>query len=168
MTLNFFSTVLYSLNWAFVAGRTIVYFQSGGRRNDESVHLFCFVETLVSFVRSHFLTRSSCFLLLTDSMVEQSLRHLTWNEHDHLSVLLQLHGSVWPRVWPFVVAAVLVQTIVYVLKENHIDLTASGTGHRYMGMVMSFLVCQANGPSQILNSRMHGCFLGGDKGQNYI
>lgn len=67
-------------------------------------------------------------------------RQLTWDERDHIKVVTQLHGSVWPRVWPFCVGNLLVQALVYLLKQQNLDVSASKTGHLYMGMVMSFLV----------------------------
>lgn len=71
-----------------------------------------------------------------------SLRQLEWDEKNNLQILLQLNGSVWPRVWVFGVVNVLLTFAVYLLRKlDIIDLTSrSVLGHRYMVMVMSFLV----------------------------
>lgn len=71
-----------------------------------------------------------------------SLRQLDWDEKNTLAILTQLNGSVWPRVWVFGVVNVLLTFTVYILRKHEIiDLTSrSVTGHRYMVMVMSFLV----------------------------
>lgn len=70
-----------------------------------------------------------------------SLRQLTWEDDNHLEVLTQLNGSVWPRVLPFCLFNVCLTVIIYYLKHyNIVDLSTAPTGHHYMAMVMSFLV----------------------------
>lgn len=70
-----------------------------------------------------------------------SLRQLTWDDENHLAVLTQLNGSVWPRVLPFCLVNVVMTVAVYYLKHyNIVDLSTAPTGHHYMAMVMSFLV----------------------------
>ena len=71
-----------------------------------------------------------------------SLRHISFDPSDHISVVTQLNGSVWPKVWPYCLANTLWFCLVFILQYVYtIDMnTSTITGHRYMGMVMSFLV----------------------------
>lgn len=71
----------------------------------------------------------------------QPIRELTYNDKSHWEVLTARTGSVWPRVLPFCLVNVLSTTIVYYLKQyNGYDLTSDTSGHRYMAIMMSFLV----------------------------
>lgn len=69
------------------------------------------------------------------------VRQLMWDDESHFKFLTTMYGSVWPQVFPFCVANAAICLAVYELKLHNIaDLTFSPSGHRYMGMLMSFLV----------------------------
>ncbi|EEC44724.1 predicted protein [Phaeodactylum tricornutum CCAP 1055/1] len=69
------------------------------------------------------------------------VRQLEWDDRSHWKVLTQIHGSVWPRVLPFCALNVCLTYAIYLLKQrNVIDLTSSPSGHKYMAIMMSFLV----------------------------
>lgn len=71
-----------------------------------------------------------------------SLRQLVWDDRDHWAVVTRLNGSVWPRVlWPFCAVNLANAALVFYLRRYcHVDLTSDSTGHRYLAMVMTFLV----------------------------
>lgn len=58
---------------------------------------------------------------------------MQWDDMDHIQVLTQINGSVWPKVWKFCLANVLIMCVIYVLRRHvGIDLkTSSALGHRY-------------------------------------
>lgn len=71
----------------------------------------------------------------------QAVRHMMWDDSSHWTVLTQLYGSVWPRVFPYCVANVVMTYTIWYLKNNNIvDLTSAPSGHKYMATMMSFLV----------------------------
>jgi predicted membrane chloride channel (bestrophin family) len=79
--------------------------------------------------------------------VGRPIRQLTWDDRSHWRVLTQAAGSVWPRVLPYCLLNVVLTYGVYYLKTNNTklgegigDLTSSSTGHKYMSMLMAFLV----------------------------
>jgi predicted membrane chloride channel (bestrophin family) len=65
-----------------------------------------------------------------------------YNGDDHFSVLVQMHGSVWPKVFPWcVIVAVFTAAIYYLRQYNIVDLTIqSNSGHGFMSILVSFLV----------------------------
>jgi len=73
-------------------------------------------------------------------IMSRPLKRVVFNSQDHISVLFQMHGSVWPRVLPFCVASVLVTYGIYYVSTHHYDVTLSSTGHQFMGILVSFLV----------------------------
>lgn len=69
-------------------------------------------------------------------------KDVVYDGDNHMAVLVQMHGSVWPEVAPFCVAALL-WTLAVSLLRNHniIDLTISNNnGHTFMSILVSFLV----------------------------
>uniref|UniRef100_A0A7S3P5P1 Bestrophin homolog n=1 Tax=Amphora coffeiformis TaxID=265554 RepID=A0A7S3P5P1_9STRA len=69
-------------------------------------------------------------------------RDVIYDEDDHLGVMFQLYGSVWPRVLPWCIAVMAV-TYLFIYLRNHgiVDLTiADSTGHNFMSILVSFLV----------------------------
>lgn len=67
-------------------------------------------------------------------------RDVVYDGDNHLSVLLQMHGSVWPEVLPWCLATLLVTYSVYAIKD-HVDLTIQNTtGHTFISILVSFLL----------------------------
>ena len=67
--------------------------------------------------------------------------NLFWVYQDHVAVLTQMHGSVWPRVMPYCICNVLLASTIYYLKfHRNLDLTFSDKGHSFMSLLVSFLV----------------------------
>mmetsp|Transcript_729 Transcript_729/g.1765 ORF Transcript_729/g.1765 Transcript_729/m.1765 type:complete len:580 (-) Transcript_729:283-2022(-) len=69
-------------------------------------------------------------------------RDVEYDGENHLGVLFQLYGSVWPSVLPWCISTLLVTMAVWYLRENDIiDLSiASNTGHSFMSILVSFLI----------------------------
>uniref|UniRef100_A0A7R9Z8H1 Bestrophin homolog n=1 Tax=Pseudictyota dubia TaxID=2749911 RepID=A0A7R9Z8H1_9STRA len=65
---------------------------------------------------------------------------VTYDSDSHLSVLFQMHGSVWPSVLPFCLVNVLITYLVVLAKWNGIDLTFPSDGHTFMAIMVSFLI----------------------------
>lgn len=69
------------------------------------------------------------------------VRQLKWDESNHFSIITQLHGSVIPKVVPFCIVNSLWTAVLYELKKRDIiDLTSSPSGHKYLAVIMSFLL----------------------------
>jgi len=69
-------------------------------------------------------------------------RDVIYDEDDHLGVMFQLYGSVWPKVLPWCIAVMTI-TYLFIYLRNHgiVDLTiADNTGHNFMSILVSFLV----------------------------
>jgi len=59
----------------------------------------------------------------------------------HLGLMCQLHGSVWKHVLPYcIVNVVWTYFISYLLREGQTDITLPDTGHKFMVILVSFLV----------------------------
>lgn len=69
-------------------------------------------------------------------------RDVEYDGENHLAVIFQMYGSVWPAVLPWCFATLLVTAGVWYLREAKIvDLTiASNTGHGFMSILVSFLI----------------------------
>jgi len=76
---------------------------------------------------------------------ESTVRQVSYDDRNHVSVLLQMHGSVWPRVLPFCLFNVAITLGVFYLRESGIDLTVAPMGHKFMGIIVSFLLVQVAG-----------------------
>ena len=65
-----------------------------------------------------------------------------YNEENHLAVMCQVYGSVWPKVLPWCLAVCALTYLFIYLRENDIvDVTISDpTGHNFMSILVSFLV----------------------------
>eukprot|EP00550_Attheya_septentrionalis_P000091 CAMPEP_0198288888 /NCGR_PEP_ID=MMETSP1449-20131203/7257_1 /TAXON_ID=420275 /ORGANISM="Attheya septentrionalis, Strain CCMP2084" /LENGTH=447 /DNA_ID=CAMNT_0043987121 /DNA_START=105 /DNA_END=1445 /DNA_ORIENTATION=+ len=73
------------------------------------------------------------------------VRRVHFNPEHHMSVLFQMHGSVWPSVFPFCCANVLIALgVMYLRTSLDIDLTFPSTGHTFMSIMVSFLVVTRN------------------------
>jgi predicted membrane chloride channel (bestrophin family) len=69
-------------------------------------------------------------------------RDVEYNGDDHFNVMVQMYGSVWPKVFPWcVVIAGFTAAIYYLRQYNIVDLTIqSQSGHGFMSILVSFLV----------------------------
>lgn len=66
---------------------------------------------------------------------------VTYNTKNHIGVLLQMWGSVWPLVLPYCIWNSVIDIIIQLLKEGDIlDLTISDKGHTFLNLVMAFLM----------------------------
>lgn len=77
-----------------------------------------------------------------DMITDQNYKVIQYDQ-TLISTLLQMHGSVWPKVYPFCCINVLITFgLFYLLQHSDpkIDLTFSSAGHNFMGVVISFLV----------------------------
>lgn len=65
-----------------------------------------------------------------------------YNGNHHLSVLFQMHGSVWGRVLPWCLAVCVESLLIIGLRHFRIvDLTVSNpAGHNFMSLLISFLL----------------------------
>lgn len=76
-----------------------------------------------------------------DSAVrKRGIRRVTFDSSNHVSVLFQVYGSVWPHVLPYCLANVLITYGVAYLKKNGIDVTIASNGHTFMSVLVSFLI----------------------------
>lgn len=65
------------------------------------------------------------------------VRVMTYDDRNHFSVITQLYGSVWPRVMPFCIANMVITLVVFYFFRQ---LTFDPTGHKFMALILSFLV----------------------------
>mmetsp|Transcript_47718 Transcript_47718/g.144293 ORF Transcript_47718/g.144293 Transcript_47718/m.144293 type:complete len:387 (-) Transcript_47718:591-1751(-) len=79
----------------------------------------------------------------TATSTREEIREVTYDDRNHVSVVLQMHGSVWPHVLPFCLFNVVLTVGVFYLREAGIDITVAPVGHKFMGIVVSFLLVQA-------------------------
>ena len=90
-------------------------------------------------------------LMKTSLQVHKSSRHLaklgsteavTYCTSDHLSVMTQLYGSVWPRVFPLCLANTIFCACIWVVDRRYdsIDFSIDPSGHKYLAALLSFLV----------------------------
>lgn len=65
------------------------------------------------------------------------IRILQYDDRNHLAVLTQLYGSVWPQVLPFCICNMAITLLVFYFLK---DYTFAPTGHQFMSLILSFLV----------------------------
>jgi len=72
----------------------------------------------------------------------RKVKRVAYSAQNHIQVLFQMYGSALPQVLPFVFANIVWTLLVYYLnKFGILDLEfKSGTGHSFMGLLVSFLV----------------------------
>lgn len=88
----------------------------------------------------------------------QKIKVVTYVTEDHVAVLTQMHGSVWPRVMPYCICNVLLASTIYYLKfHRNLDLTFSDKGHSFMSLLVSFLVVTRSNIaySRFMEARSH-------------
>ena len=69
------------------------------------------------------------------------MRHLQWDENNHFAVITTVYGSVIPKALPFCLVNGLLTALIYELKQRKVvDLTTSPSGHKYLVIIMSFLM----------------------------
>jgi predicted membrane chloride channel (bestrophin family) len=73
---------------------------------------------------------------------KRKIKRVAYSAGNHIQVLFQMHGSALPQVLPFCIVNVLWTCLIYHLQREGIaDLAfKSGTGHTFMGLLVSFLV----------------------------
>jgi hypothetical protein len=64
------------------------------------------------------------------------IRKVLYHDRDHVSVLFQMHGSVWPQVLPFCIFNIAFTFLVYYLKVWGYDITSSTIGHKFMSTMV--------------------------------
>eukprot|EP00545_Synedropsis_sp_CCMP1620_P004916 CAMPEP_0119006202 /NCGR_PEP_ID=MMETSP1176-20130426/2162_1 /TAXON_ID=265551 /ORGANISM="Synedropsis recta cf, Strain CCMP1620" /LENGTH=467 /DNA_ID=CAMNT_0006958091 /DNA_START=20 /DNA_END=1420 /DNA_ORIENTATION=+ len=69
-------------------------------------------------------------------------RDLSYDQSNHVVVLLRMYGSIWPKVLPYCIANVIWTFLIYYLSKNTaLDLTLqSNAAHTFMSTLVSFLV----------------------------
>lgn len=68
------------------------------------------------------------------------IRRCTYNDRNHLSVLTQCYGSVWPKVLRFCIINMAITLLVFYTCQKIDWLTIDPAGHRCMALILSFLV----------------------------
>lgn len=92
---------------------------------------------MLSSLRS---ANNSPFILEREDEDDVPVAKVTYDSSSHVSVLFQMHGSVWPSVLPFCLVNVLITYLVVVAKINGVDLTFPADGHTFMAIMVSFLI----------------------------
>eukprot|EP00978_Attheya_sp_CCMP212_P023077 scaffold69917_cov59-Attheya_sp.AAC.2 len=64
--------------------------------------------------------------------IDSVIRKVLYHDRDHVSVMFQMHGSVWPQVLPFCIFNIGFTFLVYYLKVWGYDITSSTIGHKFM------------------------------------
>jgi predicted membrane chloride channel (bestrophin family) len=87
------------------------------------------------------------------------VKDMTYDDRNHVSVLTQLYGSVWPRVLPFCIANMILTLIVFYFLRDH---TVDPTGHKFMALILSYLVVTraqiAYGRFMQARTYLEGCY----------
>lgn len=69
---------------------------------------------------------------------------ITYNTKHHLGILFQFHGSVWRHVIHICIVNCIITFVVIFLQQQGIDLTFKDNGHKFMSVLVSFLVVSRN------------------------
>mmetsp|Transcript_22222 Transcript_22222/g.65840 ORF Transcript_22222/g.65840 Transcript_22222/m.65840 type:complete len:218 (-) Transcript_22222:1055-1708(-) len=83
---------------------------------------------------------TSPFILEREDEEDILTEKVTYDSKSHLSVLFQMHGSMWPSVLPFCLVNVLITYLVVLAKWKGVDLTFPSDGHSFMAIMVSFLI----------------------------
>ena len=68
-------------------------------------------------------------------------RTVHYKSADHLAVIFQVYGSVWPKVLPHCAGTVTVTAAILAAERYYdTDLTISEWGHQFMSVIVAFLV----------------------------
>ena len=77
----------------------------------------------------------------SSSSPDKSSTGIEYDSSNHLQVLFQMNGSVWPKVFKFAIFNVVnALLVIYINSAYHIDLSFSDRGHTFMSMMVSFLM----------------------------
>lgn len=77
---------------------------------------------------------------------DEGERYVNYDPTSHVNILFQLHGSVWPRVFPYCVFnTILYWAVLYVDAKVAADISVSATGHSLTALLLAFLVIQRSG-----------------------
>ena len=72
---------------------------------------------------------------------DKFVNQVKYDSSNHLSVLTQMHGSIWPRVLSYCIFNVCNTILVlYLRREYDYDVSFSDRGHTFMSMMVSFLM----------------------------
>lgn len=76
-----------------------------------------------------------------DSPFYSKKRLVTYKDKGHFGVMIQFHGSVWKYALPYCITNIgWTYIISYLLRECQIDITIPSMGHKFMVILVSFLV----------------------------
>mmetsp|Transcript_16577 Transcript_16577/g.24865 ORF Transcript_16577/g.24865 Transcript_16577/m.24865 type:complete len:534 (+) Transcript_16577:222-1823(+) len=77
----------------------------------------------------------------TDSNPDIGVVRVKYDSKNHISVLTQMYGSVWPKVLPFCLLNVVnISAVIYLDRALDIDISFNDKGHSFMSMIVSFLI----------------------------
>ena len=84
----------------------------------------------------------SLSITVQDRLKGKYKRGVIYNEENHLSVMFQMYGSVWPKVLPWCLAVMAFSYLLIWLRDKKdFDLTINdSTGHNFMSILVSFLL----------------------------
>eukprot|EP00568_Trieres_chinensis_P014225 CAMPEP_0183329318 /NCGR_PEP_ID=MMETSP0160_2-20130417/84734_1 /TAXON_ID=2839 ORGANISM="Odontella Sinensis, Strain Grunow 1884" /NCGR_SAMPLE_ID=MMETSP0160_2 /ASSEMBLY_ACC=CAM_ASM_000250 /LENGTH=451 /DNA_ID=CAMNT_0025497507 /DNA_START=30 /DNA_END=1385 /DNA_ORIENTATION=- len=82
----------------------------------------------------------SPFVFADDDEDRHGLKGVTYDSDSHVSVMLQMHGSIWPNVLPYCLANVLLTYCILWSKREGFDTTFPPDGHNFMAIMVSFLI----------------------------
>ena len=90
-----------------------------------------------SFQKKVFLRRSS--VAAFEATKDKEMAYCTAN---HISVMTQMHGSVWPRVLLFCITNTINCAIIWIVDHHYpnIRIALDPIGHKYLSALVSFLV----------------------------
>jgi len=97
---------------------------------------------------------------------KKKLHAVSYDTENHVKILTQLHGSVWPRVLPYCCCNIIITSVIYYLRHHRdVDLTCSDRGHTFMALMVSFLVVTRSNIAysrfmearELLNQAMKAC-----------
>ena len=77
-----------------------------------------------------------------DNKKKPAINPVNIGERNHLVILTQMYGSVWPRVFPYCIFNVVLTLAIFFARNAGLDLTIATTGHSFMGTIVSFLLVQ--------------------------
>jgi predicted membrane chloride channel (bestrophin family) len=70
-----------------------------------------------------------------------ALSNTQYHSENHIGVITQMHGSLWPKVLPYCLINVALSAVLQLLKGYDIvDLSITDKGHLLMTMFLAFLI----------------------------
>jgi len=65
---------------------------------------------------------------------------LAYDTNNHYAVMTRMFGSVWPRIWHFCVANVILTLVLFEMQRKGFSVAINDNGHKFMSILISFLV----------------------------